>query len=191
MTSGRTCQSCCHVSSASLLKLSAAATTTRYSCLHFLLLLHPLCLLTVLSWLLIGLALLAHSPSCPVSMPPHCFVMASHWPCIACTFSFLSMLCASPLFCYGFSLALHRLHILLLVHALCLPTELLWLLIGLASLGCYTFSCFSIVCACQLFVLVSASPCIAWSLRCLSASSSLSLNSEMMYLDWYSADVTT
>ncbi len=25
----------------------------------------------------------AHSPSCPSSVPPHCFVMASDWPCIA------------------------------------------------------------------------------------------------------------
>ncbi len=78
---------------------------------------------------------LALSPSSPSSVPPHCFVMASDWPCIACTFSFLSCLYASSLFCYGFSLALHCLHILLLVHALCLPTVLLWLLIGLASLA--------------------------------------------------------
>ncbi len=77
--------------------------------LHILLLVHPLCLPTVLLWLLIGLALLAHSPSCPFSVPPHCFTMAPHWPCIAWSLHILLLLhcLCLPAVCPGFCLALH------------------------------------------------------------------------------------
>lgn len=127
----------------------------------FSLLLALLCLATVLLWLLIGLAVLG------------CW-----------TFSCFPLSCAFPLFCYGFSLALLCLHVLPLVHPLCFPTVLLWLLSGLASLGRCTFFCFSIVSACLLFVLVFVWHCIAWSLHSLPASSSLSMNLETMYLNW-------
>lgn len=110
-------------------------------CLHNPLLVHPLYLLTVLSWLLIGLAWLGR-----------------------CTFSFLSILCAFPLFCYGFSLALHC---LVAAHSPSSPS----------SVHPYCF------------VTASVWSCIAWSPHCLPASGSLSLKSEMMYLYWHGADV--